>query len=174
VKLNSSGVIEWQKSLGGSIWDEAAFIQQTTDGGFILAGESQSNDGDVTGHHGITDYYDYWIVKLSPDDGISEHFTPQKFAISVSPNPFNSSCAISAPTGAKIEICDLRGGLVGRFDKLTDRSGNPVIEPVEMTDNRLPMTEYIWTPEKEIGSGIYFVRVKIGEQTITKRVVYLR
>ncbi|MDR2458041.1 MAG: hypothetical protein LBD41_06140, partial [Clostridiales Family XIII bacterium] len=61
VKLNSLGTIQWQKSLGGSNHDSANSIQQTSDGGFIIAGQSESNDGDVTGNHGSQDY---WIVKL--------------------------------------------------------------------------------------------------------------
>ena len=65
VKLNSSGTIEWQKSLGGSDDDLAYSIQQTTDGGYIVAGCAHSNDGDITGHHGSTRCTDYWIVKLS-------------------------------------------------------------------------------------------------------------
>ncbi|MCD6418321.1 hypothetical protein J7M00_06020, partial [bacterium] len=66
VKLNSAGDIVWQKSLGGSDWDEAYSIQQTTDGGFIVAGESVSNDGDVSGHHGSSGYSaDYWLVKFN-------------------------------------------------------------------------------------------------------------
>ncbi len=62
VKLTSAGVIDWQKSLGGSTIDIAYSVQQTTDGGYIIAGYSESNDGDITGHHGI---WDYWIVKLT-------------------------------------------------------------------------------------------------------------
>ena len=62
VKLNSSGALEWQKSLGGSGWDEASSIQQTIDGGYIVGGSSTSSDGDVTENKGSTDY---WIVKLS-------------------------------------------------------------------------------------------------------------
>jgi len=62
VKLNSTGNIVWQKSLGGTEADKARSIQQTSDGGFIVAGQSRSNDGDVTGNHG---YEDYWVVKLS-------------------------------------------------------------------------------------------------------------
>lgn len=62
VKLNSIGGIEWQKSLGGTYYDAACTIQQTTDGGYVVAGQSQSIDGDVTGNHG---YADYWIVKLN-------------------------------------------------------------------------------------------------------------
>jgi len=62
VKLSSTGSLQWQKCLGGSSWDEAYSIQQTSDGGYIVAGGTYSNDGDVSGNHG---YYDFWVVKLS-------------------------------------------------------------------------------------------------------------
>jgi hypothetical protein len=62
MKLTSTGELEWQKSLGGSNTDYANCIQQTTDGGYIIAGYSESNDGDVSGNRG---YDDYWIVKLT-------------------------------------------------------------------------------------------------------------
>lgn len=65
VKLNSLGTIQWQKSLGGTSEDIANSIQQTADGGYIVAGYSKSNDGDVTGNHGASGYYDCWIVKLN-------------------------------------------------------------------------------------------------------------
>jgi len=65
VKLNSAGNIEWQKSLGGSGSDEAHSIQQASDGGFIVAGYTDSNDGDVSGHHGHIGSSDYWVVKLN-------------------------------------------------------------------------------------------------------------
>ncbi|MDR2352680.1 MAG: hypothetical protein LBF22_05860, partial [Deltaproteobacteria bacterium] len=61
VKLDSQGTIQWQKSLGGSEWDEANSIQITPDGGYIIAGHSKSDDGDVKGNHGNGDA---WIVKL--------------------------------------------------------------------------------------------------------------
>jgi uncharacterized delta-60 repeat protein len=64
VKLNSAGVIDWQKSLGGSYNDYAYSIKQTTDGGYIIAGTSWSDDGDVSGNHGV---YDFWIVKIYKD-----------------------------------------------------------------------------------------------------------
>ncbi len=67
VKLNSSGDIEWQKCLGGTDNDYANSIQQSSDGGFIVAGETKSNDGDVSGNHGV---YDYWVVKLNSSGDI--------------------------------------------------------------------------------------------------------
>ena len=71
VKLTNTGVIQWQKSLGGSESDGANSIIQTSDGGFIVAGSSESDDGDVTGHHRTSDssdhfnYSDFWVVKLT-------------------------------------------------------------------------------------------------------------
>ena len=62
VKLNASGKIVWQRCLGGSSTDFANSIQQTNDGGYILAGNTDSNDGDVSGNHGKQDV---WIVKLN-------------------------------------------------------------------------------------------------------------
>ncbi|MGB3453998.1 MAG: hypothetical protein WBA59_09225 [Moheibacter sp.] len=67
VKLNNNGDIQWQKSLGGTENDSANSIQQTIDGGYIVAGTSNSNNGDVTGNHGGKDY---WIVKLSSSGNI--------------------------------------------------------------------------------------------------------
>ncbi|UOK41786.1 MULTISPECIES: T9SS type A sorting domain-containing protein [Flavobacterium] len=62
VKLTNTGDIDWKKSFGGTLIDEAYSIQQTSDGGYIVAGFSNSNNGDVTGNHGD---FDYWVLKLS-------------------------------------------------------------------------------------------------------------
>lgn len=61
-KLNNNGIILWQKCLGGSGFEWPNSIKQTSDGGFIFAGRTSSNDGDVVGNHGINDA---WIVKLN-------------------------------------------------------------------------------------------------------------
>ncbi len=61
VKLNASGVIQWQKPLGGTGADQGYDVQQTTDGGYVVAGYTGSNNGDVTGYHGSRDG---WVVKL--------------------------------------------------------------------------------------------------------------
>ena len=67
VKLNSNADIEWEKAYGGSSTDEAKSIQQTIDGGYIVAGSTISNDGDVTNNNGYTDA---WILKLSTNGNI--------------------------------------------------------------------------------------------------------
>ena len=63
VKLDQSGNLQWQKCLGGSSYDYVNSIQATPDGGYIMAGQTNSNDGDVSGNHG---YNDVWVVKISP------------------------------------------------------------------------------------------------------------
>ncbi len=58
IKLKSNGSIQWKKTYGGSRYDEANSIQQTVDGGFVIAGSTSSNDGDVTGNRGGFDFLD--------------------------------------------------------------------------------------------------------------------
>ena len=63
VKLDDLGNIEWQKNYGGSDYDAVQSISQTSDNGYFIAGYSFSEDGDISGHHGTTDYADFWILK---------------------------------------------------------------------------------------------------------------
>ncbi len=68
VRLNSSGTLLWQKCLGGSADDAAAFVRQTSDGGYVVLATARSNDGDVTGNHGLGDL---WLVKLDASGALS-------------------------------------------------------------------------------------------------------
>jgi len=61
LKLSSAGDIEWQRTYGGSEWDGAYCIQQTTDGGYIVAGDTSSFGAGES---------DFWILKLSSDGDI--------------------------------------------------------------------------------------------------------
>src|SRR5262249_15770194 len=62
-KINLSGDNLWEKSLGGSGYEGAESIQQTFDGGFIVAGFSSSSDGDV--HKTANGINNYWVVRLN-------------------------------------------------------------------------------------------------------------
>jgi hypothetical protein len=42
IKLNSSGTIQWSRAIGGTNYDRAYSIQQTSDGGYIVAGYTNS------------------------------------------------------------------------------------------------------------------------------------
>jgi hypothetical protein len=55
VKLNSSGSIQWTKTIGGTGNDIALSVIQTTDGGYALGGHTRPFGAE---------YYDFYIVKL--------------------------------------------------------------------------------------------------------------
>ena len=60
---NTGQTIEWQNTIGGSGNDNLYSIQETTDGGYILGGNSESG---MSGYKtvGNIGWYDYWVVKL--------------------------------------------------------------------------------------------------------------
>ncbi|HTM66074.1 MAG TPA: T9SS type A sorting domain-containing protein, partial [Flavipsychrobacter sp.] len=57
----STGIFLWQKALGGSGNEDVHSIAATYDGGVIVAGQTSSYDGDVSGPIGVADF---WVVKL--------------------------------------------------------------------------------------------------------------
>jgi hypothetical protein len=67
LKLDQDGKIQWQKCYGGTGNDVAKSILQTSDGGYIFAGETNSNDGDIKGNHGN---WDFWVVKINSNGNI--------------------------------------------------------------------------------------------------------
>jgi hypothetical protein len=42
LKLDASGNISWEKTLGGRDWDRGNSVQQTSDGGYVVAGQTRS------------------------------------------------------------------------------------------------------------------------------------
>jgi hypothetical protein len=67
VKLDSLGNIQWDKTVGGDFADEFSDLKQTTDGGYILGGNSVSDSsGEKTENsRGLINWWiDYWVVKL--------------------------------------------------------------------------------------------------------------
>jgi hypothetical protein len=55
--------IRWERSYGGSHNEVGNSVRQLTDGGYIIAGSSESDDGDISGHHGNTSENDFCIIK---------------------------------------------------------------------------------------------------------------
>ena len=108
MKLDAIGNLIWQECLGGSGNDYAWDIQQTSDDGFIVAGLSLSNDGNISGNHG---YYDCWIVKLTGDT-LTGVASPSTKSISLYPNPVESQLwfNLTMPASeATIGVYDLQG-----------------------------------------------------------------
>jgi len=58
IKLNPNGSIAWHKTYGGDEWESASAIEQTKDGGYIVAGRTASFGLGGT---------NAWIIKINPD-----------------------------------------------------------------------------------------------------------
>ena len=65
-----NGTIEWQKTIGGNNQDYLYSIQQTTDGGYILGGGSESDISGEKTEDKRGCCFDYWILKLSTNGTI--------------------------------------------------------------------------------------------------------
>ena len=61
VKTTSTGIVEWQKTIGGSNYDVGTSVFQTTDNGYIISGYTSSNDGDIISNFG---FFDCLVIKL--------------------------------------------------------------------------------------------------------------
>ncbi len=61
VKLDSSGTLISEKTFGGPGNDYGQSVRQVLDGGYIVAGYTNSVGGDVSINHGFNDY---WIIRL--------------------------------------------------------------------------------------------------------------
>ncbi|MFN5774540.1 MAG: hypothetical protein ACK447_15790, partial [Flavobacterium sp.] len=70
VKTNNSGIIEWDKTIGGSApngWEQDVLtdLKQTLDGGYIICGISDSPISGDKNENSIGSV-DFWVVKLNP------------------------------------------------------------------------------------------------------------
>jgi len=88
LRLDELGDTLWTRTLGGAFSDRGWCVKQTSDTGFIITGWTS---GDV------------YLIKtdsLGNVDWIREPgMKPEEISINVYPNPFNSSCAITAQGG---------------------------------------------------------------------------
>lgn len=69
IKTDENGYKEWSKTYGGSDWDEGNSVQQTTDGGFAVAGYHNAND--------------FWLIKTDEDGNVEWNQTYGGSAIDV-------------------------------------------------------------------------------------------
>ncbi len=82
IKINQRGELLWSKTIGGSGTDQLKGLAQTRDGGYILAGNSDSKKSDDKDRASIGGN-DYWVVKLGNEKKQAE----ERQLIEIYPNP---------------------------------------------------------------------------------------
>lgn len=159
LKLDIDGDLLWQKCMGGTGSDYAWDIRQTTDGGFIVTGSAESNDGDVTGNNG---YSGLWVVKLSGDSlatGIVENALLNPGNFSLFPNPGTSSFAISfsvsKSSDLEINLLDLHGRNIQTIAKGNFSGGNHQLNFSAL----------------ELPDGIYLIKLHTNEKTFFTKLI---
>lgn len=66
VKLSNTGDLIWQQSYGGSGIEIGYDIAKTSDGNYIVVGDTRSSDGDVSNLKGAADF---WVIKIRDTNG---------------------------------------------------------------------------------------------------------
>ena len=143
VVLDQLGEIYLQKSFGGMSMDVGYSIKQTLSGDFVIAGYSESNDGDVIGSYGNGDS---WIIKLNFSSvGVEGNSEP--IAIKASPNPSSGNfCFIGLEEGSSIDIYDVTGKIVFQIKE------TPVNYSVDLSDKEKGIYLYNVMSKNQINS----------------------
>jgi len=112
VKIDALGNVQWEKSMGGTGADDSTSVQETSDGGFIITGQTTSTDGDITENKGI---YDFWVVKLeAPAMSLDDNLWTN---VKIYPNPANKRVQVETTfTGATIKIMDIQGKQIAYYN----------------------------------------------------------
>ena len=64
IRISYTGHLVWEKSFGGDQIDEARAIVKSSDGNYMIAGDTRSNDNDISNLIGAADL---WLIKISPN-----------------------------------------------------------------------------------------------------------
>lgn len=161
VRVDVNGNLVWQKTLGGSSADVAYSVQQTIDGGFIVAGYTLSFGAGV---------HDVWLVKIAPtgtlvsnpEISVSDFKIYQNF-----PNPFNPSTTISfdIPTSSYVQlvIYNMLGQKVRTLVNQKLQHGSHSATWDGMTDTGL-----------QVPSGVYLYKLKSDNFSDTKKMILMK
>jgi hypothetical protein len=110
ISLSVQGDTLWTQCYGGSNTDQIQDIVRS-ENGFVFAGYSNSDDGDITSAR--FDGHDYWMVKLvSPEEPTSLIQLNQ--TTTIFPNPTNDKFFIEDQDIFEMLIYDSYGKLLGR------------------------------------------------------------
>ncbi len=155
VKVDVAGNIQWDKTIGANNIDRLYALQQTSDGGYMLAGDSFSGiSGDKS--QPTSGISDFWIVKLGGNAlGFKEPEVHSGFYVSPNPNQGKFILQLhnlDVPI-AEVTIYDLLGRVV-------------LQQNIQKTNNQFSAELSIHNAK-----GMYMLQLKAGEQVKICKIV---
>ncbi len=162
LRTDDNGDTVWSKTVGGENLDEGRSVDLTTDGGFIIAGNTYDY---------YAGEYNIYLIKLSSETSVSEPQSgtvPELSNIHIYPNPFSNLTTIvfNLPSGAdgvvSLSIYDISGRIVTTL----------VDKPMEAGTYSI-----IWNGTDGEGChvcpGVYFCRIEGSLFNCAKRMILL-
>jgi len=161
IKTNSLGDTLWTRTYGTLGREDYGYsVQQTTDGGYIVAGWTKGN--------GIDNSL-VCLIKVNFDGsgGIEEEIIPNLLSLSpADPNPFTTKTTVSYEltnaTNVNVSIYNLLGQEVKKLYSRNQSSGiHSVTWDGSGTSGKLP-------------TGIYLLKIKAGNQEASLKLTFIR
>ncbi len=160
IRTDADGDTLWTKTYGGTGYNWGKSVQECADGGFIIAGWTES--------FGV-DSADVYLIRVS-ETGVEEETGNRHKAIGISlevyPNPcfgkavIRYTCPFSVSghePRTRITIYDVAGKLI---HTLVDKEMEPGYYDID------------WHPQ-ELKAGIYFAKLSAGNYSLTKKLILL-
>jgi len=183
VKTDTFGNLQWVKTYGGTVSDHAHAVQQTSDGGYIVAGGTGSNvfliKTDANGDIGSCSIVSSAIPTLgiiSPmvDVASPSVSSPSLSVNSVSPTDTSPALMILIPCPSTIsESCQIASGLITPYKGgiKVSRSGEFEVKVYNVSGGIVKSIKGKDEVKLELSRGVYFVEVVSGGKVIREKVV---
>jgi hypothetical protein len=198
IKTDANGDVQWAKTYGGTDWDHASSVQQTSDDGYIVAGFTASFGAG---------FYDAFLVKTDANGGMGPSCsivqnanptvnintplvtvnTPSPSVSSLSLTPGSPSLTFTSPTLTVSEVCPLSfddnggisesckpvSGLITPYKGGIKVSGSGEFEVKDYNVSGVMVKSVKGKNEVklELSRGVYFVEVISGGKVIREKVV---
>jgi len=161
IKTDANGSEVWSKTFGGSNDDIGYSVQQASDSGYIIVGETHSPP--------VSGYSDVCLIKTKPEEsGIEEEINTGLFSLSpADPNPFITKTTIRYElvneTNVNVSICNMLGQKVKDLYSGKESSGIHFVS----WDGRGDSGE-------KLPAGTYILKIKAGDEEASLKLTFIR
>lgn len=156
IKTDSNGNLIWEQTIGGANYDYGKSVRQTSDGGYVITGDTNSYSSSSDIYIIKTD--EYGSVGIQNENNIDEACLYQNY-----PNPFNLTTSInySIPNNGEVNL------------KVFDITGREVVTLVNRVE--IQGLHNVSFNADNLTSGIYFYRLAIdGKNVANKKLILLK